>query len=321
MDLDRDVFEHLHLVAVGGRDVAGDEDGVLRRFLLGVLDRADRDEGLGIVLCRAVDDRLGGVAFDALAVAQHQDLVRDLGHDGKVVGDVERGDAGIGDRLLDRRQNVDLGGDIKRRRRFVEDDEVGFGDQRHDRHRALQLAARNLMRIAATEGFGVGQAEPGEQVDGATSGLFLAGDAVGKCGLGDLFHQLLGRVEGGGGGLRDIGDFLAAQPAQAARAALEDVAAVQPDLAPGDADAAAAIAHGGKADGGLARAGFADQAQHLALFQREGHVIDDGDVAGGFAGGIDRRLDAKVADVEEGISHRGPLSGRRCGSAPSRPPC
>jgi hypothetical protein len=67
-------------------------------------------------------------------------------------------------------------------------------------------------------------------------------------------------------------------PRSARRSASEAVRQVDPveqDLAARDAAAVAGEAHGRQADGGLARPGFADQAQHLALVQREVDALDD----------------------------------------------
>ena len=235
------------------------------------------------------------------------------------MGDVKCGHTGIADRFLDRGQNVDLRGHIERRGRFVEDDQVGFRHQRHHRHRPLQLPAGHLMRITATEIVGIRQAKAVEKIDGAAFGFFGIGNAMFQRGLDDLFHQLLGRVEGGGGRLGHVSHLFAAQSAKAARAALHDVATVQKNLSARNAHATPAIAHRRQADGGLASTGLADKAQHLALFKRQRDIFDDNDILGRFAGRIDGRFYPQVSDVEEWVSHRGLLSGRRCGSAPSPP--
>src|SRR5690606_14114633 len=144
--------------------------------------------------------------------------------------------------VLDRRKNVDLGGDVERRGRLVENDEVGPGAERHGRHDALQLPAGYLMRIAVADVFRIGQAELAKQVDGALLRLLAAGDAMFERGLDHLLHELAGRIEGRRRRLGDIADLLAAYPAQASRVA-ENVAAVEDHLAPGDAYAAAPVAH------------------------------------------------------------------------------
>ena len=112
---------------------------------------------------------------------------------------------------------------------------------------------------------------------------------------------------------------MAADVADARLAERQDVDAVDQHLAADDAAAAAAIGHGGEADRRFAGARFADQAEHLALAEREGHAVDDDHVARRLARRVDRRLDLQVADDEERIRHRRALlSGWRCGSAPNR---
>src|SRR5690606_26686668 len=132
------------------------------------------------------------------------------------------------------------------------------------------------------------------------------------------------RIEGCRRGLRHVADLGATQRTQALRPALQDVAAIQPNLAAGDTAAAAAVSHRGQANGGLAGTGFADQAEHAAFFQREGDTVDKYNVGRLAARRIDGRLDAEVSDVEQDaapavrglarLSHRRALpSARSCG--------
>ena len=197
-----------------------DRIGVVPALLLVVLDLVHRDQRVGVFLARLLDDLAGAAPFDQPAVAQHHDLVGDLGDHGKVVGDVERGDAGVADGVLDRRQHVDLRRHVERRGRLVEDDQVGLGAQRHRRHHALQLAAGDLVREALADGFRVGQAELLEQRHRALLGLGAVADAVLQRGLDHLVHQPVRRVEGGRRRLRDVADLAAAQLAETVLAAL-----------------------------------------------------------------------------------------------------
>jgi hypothetical protein len=141
-------------------------------------------------------------------------------------------------------------------------------------------------------------------MDSALLGLGARAFPVADSRFHDLVHQLVRRVEGCGRRLRDVADFAAAQLAYAVLAVLQDVASVEDDLAAGDADAAAAIAHRGQADGGLAGAGFADQSQHLSPFKGQRDIIDDDDIARLFAWGKDARLDAEIADLEQRLLRR-----------------
>ena len=318
MQLDRDVLQHVERgAAIAGGDVFDPQHRVGGGLLFLMLDGADRDQRPGIVLTRRLDDLARVAVFHLLAVPEHHDVIRDLCHDGKVMGDVKRGHPGILDRLLDRGQHVDLRCHVQRGRGFVEDYQIGFRAKRHRRHRALQLPAGNLVGIALAETLRIRQAKLAKEHDGALFRLCPAGQAMQERRFDHLLHQLLGRVEGCRGGLGDIGHLMPAQAAQPPGADLEDIAAIDHDLAPGDAHATAPIGHGRQADCGLPGAAFADQAKDLALLHRDRDAVDDGDVLRLFARRIDGRLDLQVADVEQGISHHAPLSGWSCGSAPS----
>jgi hypothetical protein len=79
-------------------------------------------------------------------------------------------------------------------------------------------------------------------------------------------------VERRGRVLGHVADPGAARRPQVARAQRQQVGPVQPDLARGDAQPPAGVAEQGQGHGGLARAGFADQAEHLAGPDRETDV-------------------------------------------------
>ena len=125
-------------------------------------------------------------------------------------------------------------------------------------------------------------------------------------GLGHLFHDLLGRVERSSCGLRHIGHFTAAQAAHIAQRGFQDITPVDPDLSTGNLHTAAAIGHGGKADGGFAGAGFPDETEYLALFQIKADAMHDFDVMRPFAGRIDRCPDFQVTDFNQWIAHPRP---------------
>ncbi len=173
------------------------------------------------------------------------------------------------------------------------------------------------MRIAVAEALWVGQAELAEQHDRPLLGLGPARQAMRERRLDHLRHDPLGRVERRRRRLRDIGDLVPPELAQPAGAEFQDVAPADEDLAPGDAHAAAAIGERRQPDRRLAGAAFADEAEYLALVQRERDAVHDGDVLRRLARRIGRGLDLQVPDIDERISHRAPLSGCWCGLAPS----
>jgi hypothetical protein len=169
---------------------------------------------------------------------------------------------------------------------------------------------------------GIGQAEPGEELARPRLGVAAGHDAVPDRGLDHLVDQPVRGVEGRRGGLGDVGDLPPAQAAQPGGLEAEDVAAVEVTLPP-VISTAAAVGHRREADGRLARAGFADQAHHLAAGERQRDAVDDGDALGRLAGGIGGGLDPQVADVEQRLlghdfSTAASLEARTCASAPSR---
>jgi hypothetical protein len=104
----------------------------------------------------------------------------------------------------------------------------------HGGHGALELAAGDLMGIALPEGFGRGQVELAEELDGLGLRLLIAHQPVADRPLADLVVDALGGIEGSRRTLGDIGD-----PAAAALAALlgRQIAQIDPveqDLAAGD---------------------------------------------------------------------------------------
>jgi hypothetical protein len=157
------------------------------------------------------------------------------------------------------------------------------------------------MREAVADILGVRQAERLEQPDGALFGFGACRPAVQKGCFDNLLHQAMRRVEGGSRRLRDVAHLVSAQLAQALLAAFQYVAAIQDDLAAGDAYTTAPVAHRGQADGRFASAGFTDQAKHLAPFKGERHIVHDDDVLRRLSGRINRRLDAQIADVEQEV--------------------
>ncbi len=282
---------------------------------------ADRNEPRRVVLLWRLDDLLHGAVFHGLAVAQHHDVIGDLRDDGEVVRDVERRRAGLFDRALDGGEHVDLRGHVERRRRLIENDQVGFRTERHRGHGPLQLAAGDLMRIAAAECLGRRKPKDAEKLDATAMRLAAGHQAMSHGRLDHLVPDRARRVEGGRGRLRHIGDAVAANVANVGPAELQDIDPVETHFAADDAAAAAPICQCGEANCRLAGAGLADQTEHASLAEREGDAVDDGHVSRGFAGRMDRCFDLEVADIEDRIRHRrGPPSGSTYGSAPSRPP-
>ncbi len=93
--------------------------------------------------------------------------------------------------------------------------------------------------------------------------------------LGGLVDEPVGRIEGGGGALRHIGDARAAQAPPGVLAGGGQIHAVEHDRAAANAAAGPGKAHGGQAEGGLAGARFSDQPHDLAAPQGQVDALDD----------------------------------------------
>jgi hypothetical protein len=82
-------------------------------------------------------------------------------------------------------------------------------------------------------------------------------------------------VEGGCGILRDVRDQSPAEPLALERRKREDVAALDAHLAAHDSCAAARVPEYSEADGRLARARLADEAEHVARGNVQRDLVDD----------------------------------------------
>jgi len=111
----------------------------------------------------------------------------------------------------------------------------------------------------------------------------------------DLPADLADGIEGGARVLEDHRHFAAAQVAHGLFGRVMDIETGEADGALSDAAGAIEDAHHRIGGHRLARAGFADDRQRLALGQREVDMLDG---AHGAAAGVE--FDGEVADVEEG---------------------
>ncbi len=172
------------------------------------------EEIAGVFLCRGGQQSAGARRFLHLTVAQDRDAVRDLRDHREIMRDIDARGVAIADRALESLQHLDLRRHVEGGGRFVEDHDIRVGDERHCRHEALKLSARDLMRITLADGLRLGDRHGAEEADG----LFARGGficrAVDARGLDHLLHDRAGRVEGGRRTLRDIGHAPAAQLAQ-----------------------------------------------------------------------------------------------------------
>ena len=105
------------------------------------------------------EDLLGVAGFLNFPALQYNDPVGNLSNDGQIVTDVDTGHSALLHHGFKGPQDLNLGGDIKSRGGFIKDHQFGPANQRHRGRQALQLAARDLVRIAVANVFGVRQCQ------------------------------------------------------------------------------------------------------------------------------------------------------------------
>ncbi len=104
--------------------------------------------------------------LDHLAMLKHDHAVGDIGDDAEIMGDEHHRHVAATLQVADQFQDLRLRRDVERRGRLVGDQHGRFERQRHGDHRALTLAAGQLMRIGAHRRFRIRQADLAQQVEG-----------------------------------------------------------------------------------------------------------------------------------------------------------
>lgn len=118
------------------------------------------------VLVDGVGEKLlGGGGLDDLAGVHDGDLGGDLGHEGKVVGDEDHGEAELLLQVVQKLDDLLLNGHVKGGGGLVADDQGRVARQGHGDDDALALAAGELVRVALEGALGV-QADELEQLLG-----------------------------------------------------------------------------------------------------------------------------------------------------------
>src|SRR6185437_14621067 len=255
--------------------------------------------------------------LDDLAALHHGDAVGDLAHHAEIVRDEEHAHVALGLDALDQREDLRLRGHVERRGRLVGDEDRGLQCKRHRDHRALALAAGELMREAPEEPPRLGKLDRLEELDDALGALRLRHRRVHREHLVDLVANALQRVERRHRLLEDHRDEAPAQLAHALRRRPQQVLAAEEDLARARAHAVGEQPHHRARSHRLAGARLPDQAQNLVAMQLEAHVAHG--MAAIRALG---KVDGEAADLEDGLglAHAHAHSCRRRGLSASLSP-
>ena len=237
--------------------------------------RRDRaHQALGIGMQRVLHHVAHRADLGDPAGIHHRDAVGGLGDHAHVVGHQHHRGAVVAAEALDQRDDLRLHRDVERGGRLVGDDQFRLGADRQRDHDALAHAAGEFVRIGVDAFFRRGNADLGQQIDGALARRRCRQIEVGADGLDDLVADPVQRVEAGQRILEDHADPLAADLAHLLRRQIVDPHARQIDLAAGDAAGRIDQPDHREAGDGFAGAGFADHAQHLALGDVERHAVD-----------------------------------------------
>ena len=134
------------------------------------VDGARRPAGeqrLRVAVLRRSEHRRGRPGLDQLAALHHADPVREAAHEVEVVGDEEERHAHLGLQLVEQGEDLRLDRHVEGGRRLVGDQQPRPAGERHRDHRALALAARELVRIGVDAPRRLGDAGAREQRDRA----------------------------------------------------------------------------------------------------------------------------------------------------------
>ncbi len=253
-----------------------EHDALAGALLDRVGDGRGGEQRLGVGVLRGGEQFGGRGLFDDLPEVHHGDPVGEELDGGQVVGDEQAAEPAVALQVGEQVEDGRLYGDVERGRRFVGDHQIGVAGERTGDGDALALAAGELVRMPV--GVLGAQADLGEELLDPGAHLLAPGLAVQLDRFGDDLADGHARVERGRRVLEDQVEVLA-QGAHGTAREVGDVGAV-------DANGAAGRfveAYGAAADGRLATAGLADEADDLAAADGDRDAVDgtDGATAGG----------------------------------------
>ena len=211
--------------------------------------------------------------FHDLARVHHRHPVGHFGDHAQVVGDEDDRGTHLGAQVAHQVEDLRLDGDIQRGGGFVRDQQVGLAGQRHGDHHALGHAAGKFVRVGFGAAFRLGDAHQFEHLDGALFARFPAQFLMDVQYLGDLIPRPKDRVERGLRLLEDHGNTVAAHLHHLLLGGLDQVFALEEDLAFHDFARHADQAHDRKGGDAFPASRFADQSQHFTGIDIEVHAI------------------------------------------------
>jgi hypothetical protein len=241
-----------------------------------------------------VGEELGGRRdLDDLAGIHQRHAVRHAADDGEVVRDQQHAELALALQVADEVQDLGLDGHVQGCRRLVGDEVVRLGRQRDGDHHALLLPAGQAEGIVVDAPLGLGDADALQPFDGLGPRRCAAQFGVRFNRLDNLGADAHDRVQAGRRLLEDHRDAAAPHIAHAALGQGQQVLAVQPHGAAGDAAVLGQQAHQRQRRHALAAAALAHQGEGLAARQREPHAV-----YGLHEAGVGVQLDLEAVDLK-----------------------
>ena len=208
-------------------------------------------------------------------------------------------------------ENLRLDGDVERGRRLVGDQQLRPAGERHRDHHALAHAAGELVRKGLHAPLGIGDADLLQQFDDSFRARAAVEIEMRLQRLADLEADGEAGIERGHRLLKDHRDVLARDLAAVPRAHRQQIRAVEAHRVGLDLRRQRQQAHHREHRDRLARAGFADDREHLVAIDRHVDAVDRLERAAARGEG-----DGEIADFEQ--RHR--QLRRIFGSSASRRP-
>ncbi len=161
-----------------------------------------------------VEHLLDASCFHRVAGVHDRDLVAGLEDQPEIVGDVDHRGAELADDFLDELDDPGLHRYVEGRRRLIEQQSFGIGQERHGDQYALLLSAGKLMRIGEHDPLRIGQPHLCQQRHRAFARLLLVHVLMDHQHFAELITRPHRGIEGRHRLLVDHGDLRAADRAQ-----------------------------------------------------------------------------------------------------------
>ena len=244
-----------------------------RRPLRRLHRRHGGEQRTRVRMLRPLQDIACRALLDHLAMLKHDHAIGDIGDDAEIVGDEHHRHVAATLQVADQLENLRLRRDVQRRRRLVGDQHGRLQRQRHGDHRALTLAAGQLMRIGAHRPLRVRQADLAQQLERFLLSLPRRQEIMRLEHLGDLLADPHQGVQRRHRLLKHHGDVAAAERQPRALIKRQQVLPLEDDLAGFRRNVLRQQPHQRVGAHRLAGAGFADDAEDFSGGEIERHVV------------------------------------------------